>query len=394
MTECLVALNAGSTSLKFGVYEMVSEGDLPLMFRGTLSDLKTGPMFQANDAKGKRLVSRKDLGKGRAIDHREAMGFILDWLQESLAGAHLAAAGHRVLLGGPRYAGPVRINADVLDYLDSLADMEPSHQSANVSGARALAALFPNLPQVACFDNSFHATRPDVAKTYALPKDLRDAGARPWGFHGLSYDYLSRRMIQLAPKARRVIVAHLGGGASLCAMLDGRSVDTTMGLAALSGLPMATRCGDLPPEVLFYLMRRPFDEEGALETTLYERSGLLGLSGVSGDMTVLEDSDDPQAAAAIAHFVYAITKYAGAYAAVLGGLDALAFTGGIGENSAAVRAAVCRNLAWLGVELDTDANSANRSRISSPESRVSAWVVPTDEELMIAQHTMTLLRAG
>jgi acetate kinase len=233
---------------------------------------------------------------------------------------------------------------------------------------------------------------PEVAQTYALPKDVRDAGVRHWGYHGSSYDYISRQLPKVAPEARRVIVAHLGGGASLCAMLDGRSVETSMGFAAVSGLPMATRCGDIPPGVLFYLLRRKLFDEASLETMLYERSGLLGLSGVSGDMEVLQESTDPQAIAAVEHFVYAMTKYTGAYASVLGGLDAFVFTAGIGENSAPVRAALCVKLAWLGVELDAQANAANGPRISTPNSKVSVWVIPTDEERMIAQHTLALVR--
>ena len=305
----------------------------------------------------------------------------------------MAAAGHRVLLGGTRFEGAVRIEGDVLDYLDSLAAMEPSHQPFNVRGARAFAEAFPGLPQVACFDSSFHRTMPEVAQTYALPKEVRDAGLRHWGYHGISYDYISRQLPNFAPAARRVIVAHLGGGASLCAMLDGRSIETTMGFAAVSGLSMATRSGDVPPGVLLYLLREKLFDPAALETMLYERSGLLGLSGSSGDMHVLQQSKDPLAVAAVAHFVYGMAKYTGAYASVLGGLDAFVFTAGIGENSAPVRAALCARLAWLGVELDAQANAANGPRISSPHSKVSVWVIPTDEELMIAQHTLALVPA-
>jgi acetate kinase len=233
---------------------------------------------------------------------------------------------------------------------------------------------------------------PTVAQTYALPKDVRDAGVRHWGYHGISYEYISREVPKFAPSARRVIAAHLGGGASLCAMLDGKSVDTTMGFAALSGLPMATRSGDVPPGALFYLLRSKLFDDASLETMLYERAGLLGLSGVSGDMKVLQESADPRAVAAIDSFVYAMTKYVGAYAAVLGGLDALVFTAGIGENSALVRAALCGKLAGLGVALDDQTNAAGGPRISTPDSRVSVWVIPTNEELLIAQYTLALIR--
>jgi acetate kinase len=233
---------------------------------------------------------------------------------------------------------------------------------------------------------------PEVAQIYALPKDVRDAGLRHWGYHGISYDYISRQVPIFAPTARRVIAAHLGGGASLCAMLDGKSIETTMGFAGVSGLPMATRSGDVPPDALFYLLRRKLFDDASLEKTLYERSGLLGLSGVSSDMRVLQDSKDPLAVAAVEYFVYAMTKYAGAYAAVLGGLDAFVFTAGIGEKSALVRAALCRKLAWLGMKLDEEANASGGPRISASDSAVSVWVIPTNEELMIAQHTLALIR--
>ena len=232
---------------------------------------------------------------------------------------------------------------------------------------------------------------PEVAQTYALPKDVRDAGVSHWGYHGISYDYISRQVPKFAPAARRVIVAHLGGGASMCAMLDGKSVETSMGFAGLSGLPMATRSGDLPPGAFFYLLRSKLFDAASLERMLYERAGLAGLSGISGDMRVLQDSKDEAAVAAIAHFVHALTKYTGAYASVLGGLDAFVFTAGIGEHSAPVRAALCARLAWLGVALDSQANAANGPQISLPDSRVSVWVIPTNEELMIAQHTHALI---
>jgi len=304
----------------------------------------------------------------------------------------VAAAGHRVVLGGTRFEAPVRLDGDVLDYLGSLAAMEPSHQPFNVAGARAFAEAFPGLPQVACFDTSFHRTMPEAAQIYAHPKEVRDAGVRHWGYHGISYDYISRQLPRFAREARRVIIAHLGGGASMCAMLDGRSVDTTMGFAGLTGLPMATRSGDVPQDALLYLLRRKLFDEVALEKMLYERSGLLGLSGISGDMRVLQESTDPRAIGAVAYFVYAMAKYAGAYAAVLGGLDALVFTAGIGENSVPVRAALCAKLAWLGVKLDERANTSGGPCISAPDSGVSVWVIPSNEELMIAQHTLALLR--
>ena len=393
MRDAIVVFNAGSTSLKFGAYGMDAADALPLLCRGRIDSLQGDPHFVVSDAAGKPLDAH-EWGEGQAIDHKTAMQFVIAWLEANLEHTRVAAAGHRVVLGGDRFEAPVRIDSDVLDYLDSLVAMEPSHQPFNVRGARAFAEAFPGLPQVACFDTSFHRTMPEVAQTYALPKDVRDAGVRHWGYHGISYDYISRQVPKVAPKARRVIVAHLGGGASMCAMLDAKSVETTMGFAGVSGLPMATRSGDVPPGALFYLLRRKLFDDGALEKMLYERSGLLGLSGASGDMRLLQNSADPLAVAAVKHFVYAMAKYVGAYTAVLGGLDAFVFTAGIGEGSAPVRAALCAEMAWLGVELDEQANAANGPRISAPDSRVSVWVIPTNEELMIARHTLALVTRG
>jgi acetate kinase len=391
MSEAIVVFNAGSTSLKFAAYTVDAARSLPLVCLGRVDSLQGDPHFVVKDAAGKPLDAH-EWGDGHTIDHRTALHFVITWLEANLANTKVVAAGHRIVLGATRFEAPVLIEGDVLDYLDSLVVMEPSHQPFNVRGARAFAEAFPGLPQVACFDTSFHRTMPDVAQTYALPQDVRDAGVRHWGYHGISYDYISRQVPKFAPDARRVIVAHLGGGTSLCAMLNGRSVETTMGFAGVSGLPMATRSGDVPPGALFYLLRRKLFDDGLLEKMLYERSGLLGLSGISGDTRVLQESADPRAVAAVAHFVYAMTKYAGAYASVLGGLDAFVFTAGIGENSAPLRTALCGKLAWLGVKLDERANAGNGPRISTPDSRVSVWVIPTNEELMIAQHTLALVR--
>ena len=391
MSDAIVVFNAGSTSLKFAAYAVIGPTGLTLMRRGEVEGMDTNPRFVGKDAAGQSLDAHQ-WGEGRQIDQRAALHFVIAWLEKSVAGMNLVGAGHRVLLGGTRFEGPTLINDVVLTYLDSLTIMEPSHQSGNLRGARALGEAFPCLPQVACFDSAFHRTMPEVAQIYALPKDVLDAGARHWGYHGISYDYISRQVPSYAPGARRVIAAHLGGGASMCAMLDGRSIETTMGFGALTGLPMATRSGDVPQDLLFYLLRRGLFDAEALEKMLYERSGMLGLSGISEDMRDLQASDDPRAAAAIAFFVYAMTKVVGAYASVLGGLDALVFTAGIGENSPPVRAKLCRALGWLGVTLDDAANELNGPRISSADSRVSVWVIPTDEELMIGQHTLALVR--
>jgi acetate kinase len=390
MIDAIIVINAGSTSVKFAVYTAAATGAPPLLCRGQIDSMQDDPHFVAKNSAGKNLGTH-EWGNGRTIDHETALHFVITWLEANVTDMKVVAAGHRVVLGGTRFEAPVRIDGDVLDYLESLAVIEPSHQSFNVRGARALAQAFPHLTQIACFDSSFHRTMPEVAQNYALPKDVRDAGVCHWGYHGISYDYISRQVPKYAPAARRVIAAHLGGGASMCAMLDGRSVETTMGLAAVSGLPMATRSGDVPPDVLFYLLRRKLFDDASLEKMLYERAGLLGLSGISDDMKVLQESKDSRAVAAVEYFVYAMMKYAGAYTAVLGGLDAFVFTAGIGEHSPPVRAALCGKLAWLGVKLDKSANDSNGPRISAPDSAVSVWVIPTNEELMIAQHTLALI---
>ena len=391
MSDAIVCFNAGSTSLKFSAYAAGGAGDLTLISHGEIDGMQTDPRFVAQDASAKPLAEHA-WGKGQQIDHRTAFQYVIDWLEKDIAGMKVIGAGHRVVLGGTRFESPVLIDTQVLDYLDSLVVMEPSHQAYEVRGARALAQAFPGLPQVAVFDSSFHRTMPQVAQIYALPKDVLDAGARHWGYHGISYDYISRQVPKYAPGARRVIAAHLGGGTSMCAMLDGKSIETTMGFAGVSGLPMATRSGDVPPDLLFYLLRTKEFDDVSLEKMLYERSGLLGLSGISGDMRELQGSTDPRAAAAIEYFVYVMTKYVGAYTAVLGGLDALVFTAGIGERSAIVRGGLCRALSWLGVSLDESGNAGNGPRISTDDSRVSVWVIPTNEELMIAQHTLALVR--
>ncbi len=393
MTDAILVINAGSTSLKFAVYGADPSNALPVLCRGEIAEMQDGARFTVVDMTGKAF-GRRDWGKGHAIDHKTALHFVVTWLEANIAGLKIVAAGHRIVLGGERFDGPALIDGGVLDYLDGLSAMEPSHQKFNVGGARAIAEAFTQLPQVACFDNTFHRTMPEVARTYALPKDVRAAGVRHWGYHGISFDYIARQMARTAPEARRVIMAHLGGGASLCAMLDGRSIETTMGFAGVSGLTMATRSGDVPPGVLFYLLRTGRFDAASLEDMLYKRSGLLGLSETTGDMKTLQDSDDPRAVVAVEHFVYSMTKYAGAYASVLGGLDAFVFTGGIGEHSAKVRAALGSRLAWLGVKIDDDANAADANCISTPDSRVSVWVIPTDEELMIAHHTWQLVGHG
>lgn len=391
METGIAVVNCGSTSLKFAVYAAGSN-QVHLLYRGMIDSMQTDPHLVVKDKEGKPLGAH-EWGEGHAIDHGKAFSFAFEWCEKHLPTVKLTAVGHRVVLGGERFHGPVLIDGDVLDYLASLAVMEPSHQPYEVAAARSIAGSFPGLHQVACFDTSFHRTMPEIAQIYAVPEEMRKAGVHHWGFHGLSYDYISRQIPKYAPGARRVIAAHLGGGASLCAMLDGKSIETSMGFGGISGLPMMTRSGDVPIDALLYLLRSKLYDEASLEKILYQKSGLAGLSGTSGDMRELENNDDPRAKLAFDYFVYSIVKYTGTYVSVLGGLDALVFTAGIGENSSRVRSAVCEKLGWIGISLDPSQNNKNGPRISSPDSRVAVLVIPTNEELMIAIHTQALAAA-
>ncbi|MBB3810676.1 acetate/propionate family kinase [Pseudochelatococcus contaminans] len=389
MTDAIIVINSGSTSLKFGIYELDADKTLPLIITGGIDNMSTQPHFIAKTADGKP-IDAKEWGDHQPMDHKKALTFIIDWLKGHEKQIEVKAAGHRVVLGGTRFAQPTVLTAEIIDYLDDLKRMEPSHQAYEVLGARAVAEVFPGLPQVAVFDSSFHRTMPEVAQIYALPKKARDTGVRHWGYHGISYDYIHRQVPKHAPDARRVIVGHLGGGASVCAILDGKSIETSMAFAGLTGLPMSTRSGDVPADVLFYLVRSGAYDIESLEKALYADGGLLGLSGISGDMQELQASADPNAKLAVDYFVYVLVKTIGAYTALLGGLDALVFTAGIGENSSIVRAAVVEKLEWLGLKIDSAANNANNIEISTPDSKVKVLVIPTNEELMIAHHTFEL----
>jgi len=373
MSDVLLVLNAGSSSVKFSAFRVGGAARLDLAFDGQVESIDASP---------------------RAHDHEAAIAKIEDAIGERLAGATVVGVGHRIVHGGLRYDRPVRIDPTVLSQLEALVPLAPLHQPHGLAGIRAFAAHRPGLPQVACFDTAFHRTQPAVAQAFALPRDLGDSQLRRYGFHGLSYEYVTSVLPTLAPEAQhgRVVIAHLGNGASLCAVRDGRSVATTMGLTALDGLVMGTRCGAIDPGVLLYLMDEHGMDARALENLLYLRSGLLGVSGVSSDMRALLASDDPHAREAVDLFVYRIGRELGSMAAALGGLDALIFTGGIGENAAPIRARVCRDAAWLGVALDEAANARGGPRLSSGDSRVSAFVVATDENRMIARHTASVLR--
>ena len=391
MADAILVLNAGSSSLKFSVFDG-AEPPEPLL-RGQLEGLFTQPRFVARDRAG-RVVEEKEWPADTKLGHHGAIEFLFAWGRGVLGGHRIVAAGHRVVHGGLKFTKPVLLEGpEVLAVLEQVVPLAPLHQPHNLSAIRAVTQHAPQLPQVACFDTSFHRTQPAVAQLFALPRRYAEEGVLRYGFHGLSYEYVASVLPRLDARAAagRTVVAHLGNGASLCAIKAGQSVASTMGFTAVDGLPMGTRCGALDPGVLLYLMDRHGMDARTLEKLIYQQSGLLGVSGVSSDMRTLLASPDPRAAEALDLFVYRIGRELGSLTAALGGLDALVFTGGIGENAAPVRARVCRDAAWLGLEFDESANEGSRPRISRAESRVAAWVIPANEELMIAQHTRCLL---
>ena len=387
--DCIVVINAGSSSIKFSLFDGPS---LRPALRGKIENLYAGvTRFIAQDAQGGTVGERS--WPNAPIDHEAGMRFLIDFAQTHLDGRRVAAVGHRIVHGGVAYSGPQLLDQTVVAELDKLVPLAPLHLPHNLAPVRSMMALAPEVPQVGCFDTAFHAGQPAQAQAFALPARITDLGIRRYGFHGLSYEYIASRLPQADPvlAGAKVVAAHLGNGASMCAMSGGRSVASTMGFTAVDGLPMGTRCGDLDPGVVLYLIEELGMDVAAVQKLLYQESGLLGVSGISADMRTLEASDDPRAKAAIGLMVYRIGRELGSLAAALGGLDALVFSGGIGENSVALRAAVCRDAAWLGVQLDAAANDANPrgvARISAPGSKVAVWVVPANEELMIARHTL------
>ena len=392
MAGAVLALNAGSSSIKFALFRLVPTGAPALACKGEVDGIGTAPRFRARDPAGLVLAERSwPAGAGRT--HEELLGVLLDFAEQHLGSDVLAGIGHRIVHGGEAFYRPVRLTPAVLAVLETLVPLAPLHQPHNLAPVRVLAASHPDLPQVACFDTGFHHTMPPLATRFALPRALHDQGVRRYGFHGLSYEFIAGALRARLPAlaAGRVVAAHLGNGASLCAMADGRSVDTTMGFTALEGLMMGTRCGAIDPGVLLYLQQQRGMTAQAVEDLLYHRSGLLGVSGLSNDMRTLLASDDPHAAEAVALFAYRIARETAALAGTLGGLDGFVFTAGIGEHAPPVRAAVCARLGWLGVELDPAANARGEGRISTAASRVAVHVIPTDEEAMIARHTEATL---
>lgn len=391
MDDYALILNAGSSSLKFCVYQRSAGDAWRLAARGQIEGIGTTPRFKVKDGAGKSVADQ--LLDVTVRDARTALDAMAAWLRQTFGGGRVLGVGHRVVHGGAQFSSPVIITRTVLESLRKLVPLAPLHQPHNLEAIEAVSAVLPDVPQVACFDTSFHRGQPAVAELVPLPLEIRRTGVQRYGFHGLSYEYIASVLPQVAPEiaAGRVIVAHLGSGASLCAMRNGRSVDSSFGFTALDGLCMGTRPGAIDPGVILYLFQNLGLSATEVETLLYKKSGLLGISGVSNDMRDLLQSKEPAAQLAVDYFVYRAAKEVGALAAALGGIDALVFTAGIGENSAEVRARISAASQWLGIDLDPVANAGTGPRISRQGSKVSVWMIPTNEELMIARHLGSLL---
>lgn len=394
MKNAVIVINSGSTSLKFALYA-VDGNDLAILAEGSYTGMPQNTHIKIKDARAK-VIEEKDFAND-SINHEKALSLLIPKLEELFPDLEVKYAGHRVVSGGERFMDAVKLDNEIIDYLEQLSEIEPTHQYFEVMGARALAKVFPNIIQTASFDTSFHRTMPKVAEFYAVPDEITKHGVRHWGFHGISYAYISTQLAKLVPQARRAIVAHLGGGASLCAMLDNKSIDTTMQFGAITGLVMATRSGDFPADALLYLLKKEIYTPQELEILLSKKSGLLALSdNLSESMQVIEDNNSEAAIYAREKFDYMLLKYLGAYTAILGGLDTLVFTAGIGENDAKLRRRICEKLDWLGVSLDESANSraiggGAAVKISASDSKIEVYVIPTNEELMIARSTLEIV---
>ena len=383
--QAILTLNAGSSSIKYALYG--TEASRPVIAKGLIDRIGEAP--EHHDSAGDiRLPS------GQGLDHKAALTWLTDRLRDRFPDLDIIAAGHRVVHGGQSFTGPTKITPQALEVISSLSPLAPAHQPHNLAGIAAISAVWPNLPQVACFDTAFHRTQPRLAQLFAIPRALSDEGVLRYGFHGLSYDYIASRLPDFLNKdeRRRVIVLHLGHGASLCAMQNGQSIATSMGFTALDGLVMGKRCGDIDPGVIFYLQRDKGLSAAEAEALLSSQSGLLGVSGgLSSDMRDLATSDSPAAQEAIDLFVYRCVTQIGAKVAALGGVDAIVFTAGIGENSADVRKEIIKGCQWLGIHINEDQNAQNATVISTPDSAVKALVIPTDEERIIADQSLALL---
>jgi len=393
MTRSIISLNSGSSSIKFALFDLDPAAVPVLAAAGKIERIGSSPRMRAHRADGSLLAEREWPDH---YQHRELLADLFGWGARRLEGRQIAGIGHRVVHGGMGFTMPRRIDDALIEALDTLSSLAPLHQQHNLAAIRSIAELCPHLPQVACFDTAFHHGRPSVSTRLAIPRELHDQGIRRYGFHGISYEYIARRLREIDPARAggRIIVAHLGNGASLCAMHDGRSVDTSMGFTALDGLMMGTRCGAIDPGVVLHLQTQFGMGARDVEQLLYHRSGLLGVSGISSDMRTLSASDAPEAGEAIELFVWRAAREAGGLIASLGGLNGLVFTAGIGENHADIRARICQRLAWAGIVMDEEANARNESIISASGSRVAVHVIPTDEERMIALHSIAVLGLG
>jgi acetate kinase len=390
MREPILVVNAGSSSIKFSVFETMADRSLSAGAHGQVESIGTSPHLEVTDPHGNKLADEPVAGDGYA----GAVAAIHDWFAAHVGSdAGFDGVGHRVVHGGSTYSQPVQIDSQVLTAIEALIPLAPLHQPHHIAVIRAISAIAPRVPQVACFDTAFHRSQPALAQEFALPRELTAKGVRRYGFHGLSYEYIVSTLPEFVPDCvqKKIVVAHLGNGASMCAIDRGRSVATTMGFTAVDGLPMGTRTGALDPGVILYLLQHERMDPEAIEQMIYQRSGLLGVSGISSDMRALLASNAPSAKEAVDLFVYRIGRELGSLAAALRGLDALVFTAGIGEHAPEIRARACLDAHWLGVTLDEQANAKGGPRISSSGSAVSAWVIPTDENLMIARHTRHLL---
>ena len=391
--DSILVVNAGSSSVKFQVFGIGQGGGLDRAIKGQIDGIGSRPKLRANASDGRLLID-KTYAVDDVPDVPSAIGVAGAWLSEQQDLA-LVAVGHRVVHGGPEYDRPLRLTPEILDHLERYVALAPLHQPNNLAPIRTLMTRRPDLPQVACFDTAFHRGHDAVVDHYAIPQRFYDEGVRRYGFHGLSYEFIATRLKEVAPRIAdgRVIVAHLGSGASMCALAQGRSIESTMGFTALDGLPMGTRTGQIDPGVILYFMTEKAMSPAAVQDLLYTGCGFKGLSGISNDMRELLNDPSPSAALAIDYFAYRVGLHAGMLAAALGGLDAFVFTAGIGENSPDIRARIATKLGWLGVALDADANAKRAATISTSASRIPVYVIPTDEELMIARHTLSVLTA-
>lgn len=388
--DTILVVNAGSSSVKFQVFA-IEGAALKRLIKGQMEGIRTRPKLRAAGADGKLLIEQS-YAPQQVPDVAAALRTAGAWLRDAHS-LEPVAVGHRVVHGGPEYHQPVLIDAEVLRRLESYVPLAPLHQPNNLAPIRALLSQYPGLPQIACFDTAFHRDHDPVVDHYAIPEYLYRDGVRRYGFHGLSYEYVASRLRSVGPDlaAGRVIVGHLGSGASMCALSNGRSIESTMGFTALDGLPMGTRSGQIDPGVVLYLIEQAKMSSEEVRSLLYGGCGLMGLSGLSSDVRELDKSSDPRAHFALDYFAYRVGLYAGQLAAALGGVDAFVFTAGIGENSASMRSRIVEKLSWLGAVLDPQANEAGSLAIAKPTSRIGLFIVPTDEELMIARHTLAVL---